>query len=206
METKLRAPHEQLIAAGNMAKRMLQEKGIEAKKSILDEITKTEGTPMLPGIPYYLPHRWTLKKAQQIMYDLVLLWKEDCKGRKGKKVSERDVENITHFFKFLINELQEQEKQYDREIARMPKLLKSIKTVPVLKDIFFPVEKRDTVRAIQRFFLDSLAVAIVLKNNHSTSEYFIWFMEWTEELHTLWIKKPVGIVKLNTLSLHKYDK
>jgi len=90
---------------------MLQEKGIEAKKSILDEITNTEGTPMLPGIPYYLPHRWTLKKSQQIMYDLLLLWKDQC-GQDKKK----DPENITQFFQFIITELRKQEKDYDREM------------------------------------------------------------------------------------------
>ncbi len=187
METKIRAPQEQLLAAGWMAKQMLQEKGIEAKISILDEIVNTEDAPMLPGIPYYLPHRWTLKKSQQIMYDLLLLWKDECNKRQGKKA--KDPEDITQFFKFLIGELRKQEKEYEREIARTPRLLKSLKTVPILKDVFMPIEKRDTVHAIQHFFIDSLAVAIVLKNNHSTSDYANWFLDWTEDLHTLWIKQ-----------------
>jgi hypothetical protein len=190
METKQRAPHEQLLEAGRMAKRMLQEKGIEAKKSILDEITKTEGAPLLPGIPYYLPHRWTLKKSQQIMYDLLLLWKDKC-----NKDTKKDPENITQFFQFLIGELRQQEKDYDREIARVPKLIKSLKTIPVLKDVFLPVNKRDVVRSIQRFFIDSLAVAIVVKNNHSTSEYANWFLDWTEELHKIWVNPSMRKLK-----------
>ena len=179
---KHRAPREQLLEAGRIAKQMLQEKGIEAKKSILDEITQLEGAPVLPGIPYYLPHRWTLKKSQQIMYDLLLLWKDKC-GEDEKK----DPENITQFFKFLVAELRKQEKEYDEEIRRMPKLIESLKNVPVLRDVFFPVNKKDTVHAIQRFFLDSLAVAIVVKNNHSTSEFANWFLDWTEELYKLWV-------------------
>lgn len=164
---------------------MLQEKGFEAKESILDKIMQTEGMPILPGIPTYLPHRWTLKKAQQIMYDLLLLWKQECE-KKGKK---KDPENITEFFKFVVGELRKQELVYEKEIARMPKLLKSLKNVPVLKDVFLPADKKDTVHAIQRFFIDSFAVAIVLKNNHATSEYANWFLDWTQELDTLWLSQ-----------------
>jgi len=183
MKTKQRAPREQLLEAGKLAKQMLQEKGIQSKESVLDAIIKTEGAPLLPGIPYYLPHRWTLKKSQQIMYDLLLLWKDECNRDKKK-----NPEDITQFFKFLIKELRKQEKEYDREIARTPKLIKSLKTIPVLRDIFLPVNKKDTIHSIQRFFLDSLAVAIVVKNNHSTSEYANWFLDWTQELYLLWIR------------------
>lgn len=187
MATKPRAPHEQLLAAGKQARQMLQERGFEARESILDKIVQTEGAPILPGIPYYLPHRWTLKKSQQIMYDLILLWKEDCKTRQGKK--PKDEEDITQFFKFVIGELRKQEREYDKEIAQMPRLLRSLKTIPVLKDVFLPNQKKDSVHAIQRFFIDSFAVAIVVKNNHSTSEYANWFLDWTESLDTLWLKQ-----------------
>ena len=91
--------------------------------------------------------------------------------------------------------LYKQEKDYDREIARVPKLIKSLKTIPVLKDVFLPVNKRDVVRSIQRFFIDSLAVAIVVKNNHSTSEYANWFLDWTEELHKIWVNPSMRKLK-----------
>jgi hypothetical protein len=182
MSKKHRAPREQLLEAGEKAKKMLQDKGIIAKKSILDEIAKNKDAPLLPGIPTYLPHRWTIKKSQQIMYDLLLMWKDKC-----REDEKKDPENITQFFKFLIAELREQEREYNREIERMPTLIKSLKTVPVLRDVFFPVNKKETVHAIQRFFLDSLAVAIVVKSNHSTSEYANWFLDWSQELHALWV-------------------
>lgn len=182
MDTKKkRAPIDQLLTAGKEARRMLREKGIESKKSVLDSIMKTEGAPVLPGIPTYLPHQWTLKAAQRIMYDILLLWKNQC----GSDIES--MENLTKFFTFLIEQLREQEKNYTEDEANMPQLLKSLKEVPVLKDVFSPTRKRETVEAIQRFFVDSFAVAIVLKNNNSTTEYAIWFLDWTQSLYSLWV-------------------
>lgn len=189
---KKRAPIEQLIEAGKVAKQMLKDKGIEAKSSVLDDIMKTKGSPTLPGIPTYLPHQWTLKAAQRIMYDLLLMWKEECVAHPEfsvgtHKFTEDRGENITEFFTFVIQELRAQEKDYDKEVQDMPKLIKSLKEVPYLKEIFSPVRKRDNIKAIQRFFVDSFAVAIIVKNNRSTSEYVNWFLDWTQDLYALWV-------------------
>jgi hypothetical protein len=44
------------------------------------------------------------------------------------------------------------------------------------------------MKAIQRFFIDSFAVAVALKNNYSTSDYANWFLDWTQDLYALWVK------------------
>lgn len=196
MDEKKRAPIEQLLKAGKIAKQMLKDKGIEAKESVLDEILKTKGAPPLPGIPTYLPHQWTLKAAQRIMYDLLLLWKQECEKNPTYKIgthsmTEGRAENIVEFFTFVISELRDQESQYQKEVDNMPTLLKSLKEVPYLKDIFSPVRKQENIKAIQRFFIDSFAISIVLKANHCTSDYANWFLDWTQDLYLIWINPKV---------------
>jgi len=181
MAKKRRAPIEQLRAAGRMAKQMLVDRGILAKKSVLDELMRTEGAPTLPGIPAYLPHQWTLKASQRILYDLLIIWKDECKEDAAR------AENITEFFKFVITELRQQEANYNKEVVDMPKLMKTMKNVPVLKDVFSPLRKKESMHAIHRFFVDSFAVAIALKNNHTTSEYANWFLTWTQDMYALWV-------------------
>jgi hypothetical protein len=190
---KKRAPIEQLKAAGKVAQQMLKDKGLEAQTSILDDILTTKGAPTLPGIPTYLPHQWTLKAAQRIMYDIILLWREECKTTPnyaiaGVTYTEGREENITEFFTFVISKLREQEKEYDEDVSNMPTLLKSLKTIPLLKDVFSPVRKLENIKAIQRFFVDSFAVAIIVRNNQSTTDYVNWFLDWTQDLYSLWVK------------------
>ena len=175
---KQRLPIEQLRKAGKIAQEMLVKKGLVAGKSVIDEILKKEGTPMLPGIPAYLPHRWTITASQRIMYDLLIIWKDKAKGKS---------ENLTEFFKFIIAQLREQEKQYKKEMDNMPKIFDSLKNVPVLKDVFSPLRKRENIQAIQRFFIDSFAVAISIKGKHTTSDYANWFLDWTEDMYQLWV-------------------
>jgi len=54
--------------------------------------------------------------------------------------------------------------------------------------VFSPIRKKEVAHAIHRFFVDSFACAIVLKNNNSVSEYVNWFIDWTEAMYQLWIK------------------
>ena len=190
---KMRAPIDQLLESGRFAKKMLQEKGFEARKSVLDQIIKDKDAPILPGIPVYLPHRWTLKAARHLMYDILLMWREECEvyddvGNPTDSFNRSKSEDIAQFWTFFIKILREQEEEYDREVANQPNLIKSLKDVPVIKDIFMPVRNRDNIKAIQRFFVDSFAVSIVLKNNHSTSEFANWFLSWAQDLDALWFK------------------
>jgi hypothetical protein len=50
------------------------------------------------------------------------------------------------------------------------------------------MRKQETIKSMHRFFIDSFAVAIILKNNTTTSQFANWFLDWTQQLHTLWIK------------------
>jgi hypothetical protein len=179
---KKRLPITQLKEAGEIARKMLVERKIIAEDSILDKLRNDKSMPVLPGIPEYLPHQWTIKASQQMMYDLLLMWKDKCKNPKK-------VENITEFFKFLVNEMQVQIKKFQKEEKAMAKRIKSIDEVPVLREIFSPIQKKETAKAIQRFFVDSFAVAVMLKNQSSTSEYAVWFLEWTQDMDKLWSKR-----------------
>lgn len=189
MAKKRRAPIQQLLAAGKLAKEMLIQKGVIAKDSVLDKIITSKDAPKLPGVPVYLPQSWTIRASQRMLYDLLLIWKDECKG------NNKRAENITEFFKFIVAELRKQEEKYEAEMAAMPKMMRTMKNVPVLKDIFSPMRKKDTAKAIHRFFIDSFAVAIVLKNNHTTSEYANWFLDWTQELYALWVKPEKPVIK-----------
>lgn len=180
MSKKQRAPIEQLREASKLAREMLVKKGILSDKSIIDEIIQKEGAPLLPGIPAYLPHRWTIKASQRIMFDILIMWKD--KTKKDQKTQE----SITAFFKFVIEEMRKQDLKYQDEINKMSSSLKTLTNIPVLKEVFSPVRKKENIHAIQHFFVDSFAVAIMLKQNHTTSEYANWFLDWTESMHTLW--------------------
>lgn len=190
MATKRRAPIEQLREAGRMAKEMLIERGIQTKESTIDKIIADKKSPMLPGIPAYLPHAWTIKATQRIMRDLIIIWREECKGNKVK------MEDITLFWKFCVKELHRQEKAFAKEEKEMSILIKATKEVPVLKDIFSPTRKKENAHAIQQFLVDSFAVGIVVEQNHSTSEYLNWFLDWTEALHTYWTKSKKKLKKV----------
>jgi hypothetical protein len=182
MSKKKRLPIGQLRAAGRVAREMLVKRGIISEESLLDQIMKMENSPNLPGIPSYLPHQWTLKASQRIMYDLAIMWKVECND------NEEKAENLTKFFAFIVKNLRSMEKEYAKEEKAMGKSIKGMEDVPVLKDIFAPSRKKENINAIHRFFVDSFAVAIILKNNDSTSSYLNWFLDWTQDLYALWVK------------------
>lgn len=179
---KKHAPREQLRAAGKIAKEMLIKRGLRAKDSVIDKIITDSKAPILPGIPSYLPHEWTLKATQQILRDIVILWKEECRNNDEK------IENITLFWHFAREQLYQQEKIFAKQTDAMPKLIESMKEIPVLRDIFSPLRKKENIQAIHRFVIDSFACAIVIKQHHTTSEYLNWFLDWTQDLAALWVR------------------
>lgn len=182
MPKKRRLPHEQLVAAGKIARAMLVEKKIIAEDSVLDRIVNDKDAPMLPGIPAYLPHQWTIRAAQRMFYDILVTWKVECRDNTKK------VENITAFFKFLISELRAQEIEFARQEKMMAAEIKQINDAPVLKDVFSPIQKKEVAKSIQRFFIDSFAISVMLKSNHTTSDYANWFLDWTEKMNEIWTK------------------
>ncbi len=180
---KKRLPIEQLREAGKTAHQMLVDKGIFAKTSIIDEIMSKEDSPTLPGIPPYLPHKWTITTAQRILRNLLIMWREETLNDTDKR------ENITEFFKYVISILREEEKRYKKEMKNVPKLFKSIGSIPVIKDVFSPLRKKENTEAIHRFLIDSFAVSIMIKKNYDVSTYANWFLDWTEEMYNLWSNK-----------------
>jgi hypothetical protein len=182
MVKKRRAPIEQLREAGRIARQMLIDKGIHGKESLIDKIVADSKAPLLPGIPNYLPHEWTLKASQQIMRDLVYIWVEKCGDDQEKK------DNITDFWKFIVKELHALETQFAKEEKDMGRLIKTTKDVPLIKDIFAPTRMKENTHAMLQFIVDSFAVGIIVEKNHTTAEYLNWFLDWTEELHTYWVR------------------
>ncbi len=164
---------------------MLVDKGIIAKDSVIDKIITDKKSPVLPGIPPYLPHAWTILAAQRIMRDLVVMWKEETmKNPKNR-------EDITEFWKFCVSELKKQERAFVKEKKAMPKKIaemeRKVGEVPVLKDVFSPMRKEENIKAVRHFLIDSFAVAIVVKSHHSVGDYLNWFIDWTQDMYTLWI-------------------
>lgn len=177
---KKHAPIKQLKEAGKEAERMLRERGIHTKESSIDRIL-AENRVVLPGIPAYLPHRWTLQDSRRYMRDIVRLWVDKNKGNQRKQ------ENTTAFFSFLVKELTGLEAEAQKKVDKMPAILKAMKdkNIPVYR-VFSAWQILETTQAITRFMVDSFAVSMVVKEHSSTTQFVEWFMSWTTELEKYW--------------------
>lgn len=172
-------PRKQLIEAGKFAQELLLNKGVIGK-NLISEIVNDSKNPTLPGIPPYLPHRWTLKVSQRMMLDLLSEWLE-----KNKKDRNR-VENFTKFIEFVIGRMNEEISKANEKIVIQPKLIKTLQKIPVLKDIFSPLREKRVVKEMQKFFYDSFAVAVTVKQHSGVSQYAEWFLDWTQRMEMLW--------------------
>jgi hypothetical protein len=183
MKKKKHAPIDQLRQMSSFVKQLLVQRGIHTKRSMVDEILNTKGAPQLPGMPAYIPHKFVIRSAQQMFRDFLVMWIEECK----KDDSSTRKEDVIEFWKFMVTELRQQEHMINREIVNMPEMVKKMKDIPYIKDVFSPLQKKDVVKAMHRFFVDSFAVAVILKNNTTTSTYANWFLDWTNELYDIWL-------------------
>lgn len=183
MQEKKHAPIRQLKEAAKEAERMLIEKGIHTPESAIDRILK-ENKVVLPGIPAYLPHRWTLAESRRYMRDILKLWID--KNSKNQKRQE----NTSAFFAFLVNELTKLEEDAQKRVDNMPAILKSMHNtkIPVHR-VFSAWQLLETTQAITRFMVDSFAVSMVVKEHHNTTEFAEWFMKWTMTLDDYWAKR-----------------
>lgn len=179
---KPRAPLEQLRASGREAQRLLRERGFESKESVIDKLVKDKDAPTLPGIPPYLPHPWTIRAAQRILYRILQLWRQEA--------TKKEMNELRPFFAFLEKELGKLEAKFRREESKMPELIKSLKEVPVLKYVFGPGRNKENTAAMHRFLVDSLAT-LLAKNTHpeevTVTEFANWFLDWSNDLYQLWI-------------------
>jgi len=84
----------------------------------------------------------------------------------------------------------EEERKYRLEMRKMKRSFESLEESVVIYDVFTPVRKHETVKALHKFFIDSFAISVIEKANGSVIEYAEWFLgEWTEELYKIWEKK-----------------
>lgn len=180
---KKHAPIKQLKEAAKEAERMLIERGIHTPQSAIDRILK-EDKVILPGIPAYLPHRWTLVESRRYMKDIVKLWVDKNKGNQRKQ------EKTEAFFAFLVKELTSIEKETQKRVDKMPKLLRAMhdSSIEVFR-VFSPLQQLETTQAILRFMVDGFAVSMVVKEHQTTTEFVEWFMKWTMSMEDFWKSK-----------------
>lgn len=187
MSKKKRLGIGKLRRAGKLARELLVKKGLLAEKSIVDELENSQSRVKLPGLPAYIPQEETLKQARRMVYDLLIIWADKTKSDENKQ------ENIALFFKFLIEEIrkiQRKAKKEQREMAT--KIENSIENSLTLEEIFSSTHLKETTGAMIKFFVDSLAIAVIVKSNNSTSEFVTWFLDWTGQLLEIWKTDDIG--------------
>jgi hypothetical protein len=180
---KNRPPLKQLKESAKIADEMLRQKGILAKDSFIDKIIDDPKAPTLPGLPAYLPHEETIAACQILLARTTKLWIEQNKQEDSK------TENIADFFRFVLKRIKREEDKFTKEHKQMDKKIKKDYGDYILSDIFSPLRKRQTARALYKFFVDSFAVSHIVKRKSCTSEYVDWFLnEWTPSMIGLWHK------------------
>ncbi len=179
---KKRLPIEQLREVAKESERILRDKGIHTKESAIDQIIN-EKKLSLPGIPAYLPHRWTIATARKIMADLVIIWLAETKGKPSKQEDHRE------FFRFIVREMEKIEKRKKKENEMMPSLIKQMSTSVTLNTVFAPMQAMETAHTMNQFLMDSFAVAVILKQHNTVTDYVLWFDEWTRDMETYWNPK-----------------
>jgi hypothetical protein len=186
---KKRAPIKQLLKAGQIAHKLLVERGIRSKNSKIDAILKDKDAPTLPGIPAYLPRPEYLAEARRICLALLLIWREKNLDNEVK------MNSIPEFFKFMIKDLTRYKKDALKEHALIEKniedFVQGIKEVPVLGELFSPLQRVEVIDVSIRFFVDSLVVSNMVREKETTGEFFVWFMDYVDQLEKLWNQQDV---------------
>jgi hypothetical protein len=182
---KKRAPFAQLRKAAKTAFDMLSERHVVHSLNVLEELAKDAKAPILPGMPSYLPHRWTIHAAQTSMMILLKDWVKKTNHNLRLQDSASD------FFKYVVLRMQEEERKFSKQVRDTDTLIKKgMKKAPLLSDIFSPLQRKQTAKSMHKFFVDSFAISVIVHSNGSTGDYADWFLnEWTPELYKLWEKK-----------------
>ena len=184
---KTRPPIEQLKEAGEEARKKLVERGLLSSENLVERTAKEHPGLFLPGMPSYLPHKWTIKSSQRVMYDIFKMWQ--YKNAKMKDKLDK-TENLALFIEFCIKEMNYQEEVAKKKMDMQGGLIKHLKKVPVLGKIFEPINNYETTRGIKKFFVDSFAVGIIVNGEAATtSEFAEFFFSWTDKLYTIWNQK-----------------
>lgn len=190
---KKRAPIEQLRIAGEHARQQLIRRGVVSAENLEEQTKLRHPDLVLPGIPSYLPYKWTIKSSQRIMYDLFKIWQ--FKNKDNPKL----VSNLAEFITYCITEMNHQEEIAKKKMEMQQGILSKIKNVPVLSKIFEPVNEYGTIKGVKKFFVDSFAVAIMINGHASTTgEYAEFFFKWTDRLYNVWEEQQNAKTKKKT--------
>lgn len=182
---KKRQPIAQLREAGKVAFQLLVEKHVVHQKNVLEEISKDASSPILPGMPSYLPHRWTIDASRKAMFVILEEWLKETDGK------EELQEKASDFFFFVVKRMKLKEREYRMDMKKTEyNIFRDMKESRLISDIFSPVRKHQTAKGLNKFFIDSFAIFIIVKGQGNTTEYAEWFLgEWTLSLYQLWTKK-----------------
>jgi hypothetical protein len=182
IKKKRRAPIEQLRETAKEAESILRRKGIHTADSSIEEIV-AQRRVTLPGIPEYLPHRWTLAASRKVLANLVRIWLDETKNDRARQEDHKE------FFKFIIKEMSRIEDKKERAVKQTSSIINTLKESVILNHIFAPMQEMETAHTMAQFLVDSFAVAIILKQHNTVSDYVFWFDEWTKQMEQLWIPK-----------------
>ena len=105
MDNKKRAPIDQLLKAGEEARQLLIKRGLASEDNLVMRTQKEHPGLILPGIPSYLPYKWTIKDCQRMMYDIFKMWKFENE----KNGTSKDIENLAGFITFCVKEMNRME-------------------------------------------------------------------------------------------------
>lgn len=186
---KKRQKRKELLQAGNVARELLEEKGLQhtPEKSVIDQILASKNAPLLPGIPAYLPRVDTIHVGRWLVRCAAREWQAKTKDNPKRQG------NAIEFFRFFMGIFEELERKVGAQIVAHKEILENAKKKNMsysIKEIFEPVQQRTYIRGLRTFILDSFAVSIVAKRNGDTSEYVEWFLgHWTEQLLLYWPEK-----------------
>jgi hypothetical protein len=182
---KKRPPMMQLKEASDIAKKMLVKKRISSEKNIFEKMADLSNPPKLPGINPYLPARWTLDAARQMILIITKEWVKKNKGDVDKQ------EKIEPFFRFAIKQIENEERKFKSRMYKdkMKQLDDAESKDWTIAKIFSTLNQVQTANAMKKFIVDSFAVSVIVKTNDDVSSYLEWFIDdWTPRLNELWNK------------------
>lgn len=176
MGRKKRAKIEDLRKVKQVADELLIQKGIQLPhdQSAISRIFSTADAPILPGLPAYLPHVWTINTTRRVLYDLAREWQFETKHEGAKQ------ENATLFFRHVISGLEQTNSKIRQQMMQS--------AVREEYDLRL-IQRKDAVTGIAKFLVDSFAVFIVTKQEFDVSTYTEWFLRWTDSLLHQWSQK-----------------
>lgn len=169
---KKHAPIKQLKEAGEEARKKLVARGVLSADNLVSMTAKKHPDLILPGMPSYIPHKWTIKSAQRIMYDIFKMWQFKNKVALDSPEYQDSIKKTDHlssFIEFCIKEMNYQEEIAKKKMDTQGSMIKHMKRVPVLGNIFKPVNEHETIKAVKKFFVDSFAVSIIVKGEATTT-------------------------------------